>query len=66
MLLSLTQVATRLNCRPWMLYKMLQAGLIHEPNRIGLHRAFREDDLPAIRAALIARGYLHEEAASVE
>jgi hypothetical protein len=45
-------------------YQVLQAirrGFLDEPPRVGIYRVWSEEDLPRVRAALVAAGYLREE-----
>jgi DNA-binding transcriptional MerR regulator len=38
---------------------------VPEPRRVGAYRVFLPEDLPALREALVKRGYLREEPADV-
>jgi hypothetical protein len=56
--LTLGDAASRLGCRPWQIRRLFERGLLSEPARVGAYRVIPEHDLPTIRAALIAAGYL--------
>lgn len=66
-ILTTTVVAHELGCRVWQLRRLDACGLIAPPQRVGPYRVYRPEDLPIIRAALVARGYLKEgETASAD
>jgi hypothetical protein len=46
----------------WQVRSAIRRGFLPSPARLGPYRLFRRADLPAIRTALIAAGYLPEEA----
>jgi hypothetical protein len=52
------QAAVHLGVREWQLVSLYRRGLLPEPQRLGRLRAIDADDLPRIRSALVAAGYL--------
>jgi len=56
--LSLPEAAALLKVGPWTLRKMFRRGLIKEAPRVGLHRCVLRRDLPRLRRALEAGGFL--------
>ena len=56
--LSIGAAAGCLGVRPWQIRRAIARGLLPEPPRFGPHRMFAEADLPKIRRALAAAGYL--------
>jgi DNA-binding transcriptional MerR regulator len=56
--MSIGAVARRLGCQTWQLRRLIQAGLLAEPVRVGISRAWMASELPKIEQALRARGYL--------
>lgn len=56
--LSSADVARELGCAQWQIARICEKKLYPDPPRIGRQRAFRRGELPAIRTALIAAGYL--------
>lgn len=61
--LTLGQVAKLLGVRLWCIQRLYEADLLGAPDRIGILRVVTEEDLPAIRAALVKRGYLEANSA---
>ena len=49
----------------WQVRGAILRGLLAEPPRVGIYRVWVESDLPRVRAALVAAGYLKEEPACV-
>ena len=50
----------------WQILQTIRRGFLDEPGRVGIYRVWAADDLPRVRAALAAAGYVREEAARVE
>ena len=57
--LTTGQAAMRFGAPAWTLTALFRRGLFPEPHRLAQTRIIREDDLPKLRAALVAAGYLH-------
>jgi hypothetical protein len=55
------QVAKYFDVPVWQLLQTIKRGFLPEPGRGGIYRVWVEADLPAVRAALIAAGYLRAE-----
>jgi hypothetical protein len=47
----------------WKILQAIKRGFLAEPPRVGIYRVWTADDLPRVRDALAAAGYLREEAA---
>ena len=62
---TLGQVAKQCGCRLWQVARLFERGILPEPERIGILRVVREDELPAIRAALERCGYVQVESEAV-
>jgi hypothetical protein len=60
--LTTAEAARLLGCPEWCVARAFLRGLLPEPERLGRARLIREDQLPALRAALVAAGYLQESA----
>lgn len=54
----LGDVATHFGAQSWQVARLFKRGLLPEPERLGRARVVREEDLPAIEAALRQTGYL--------
>lgn len=54
------EVAERLHVAPWQVRRVCERGLVPPPDRAGLYRVFREEDLPALQVALRQAGYVKE------
>ena len=57
--------ARRLGAPEWAVARVYARGLLPEPPRLGHFRIIREDQLPALRAALVEAAYLKETAEAV-
>jgi hypothetical protein len=55
--------ARRLGVPPWKVRRLFERKLLPEPARVGPYRVITEADLPAVRAALLAAGYMRGEPA---
>lgn len=55
------QIAKRFGVDLWQVLQAIRRGFLPEPQRIGIYRFWTEADLPRVREALIAAGYLREE-----
>jgi hypothetical protein len=56
--LTVGQAALALKCREWQIDRLYRLRKLPEPGRLGRLRAINAADLPRIRAALVAAGYL--------
>jgi hypothetical protein len=56
-MLTAPQVAKLLGCKYWHLRRVFDLRLVHAP-KVGPTRVITEDQLPAIRRALISEGFL--------
>lgn len=57
-LLTVGEVALRLGVLEAKVRALFRRGLLPEPPRIGTYRAIGEDQLPAVKAALVKAVYL--------
>lgn len=57
-LLATGDVADLIGIQTWRLQHLFKRGMIPEPRRLGRFRVFRAADVPAIKRAAIAAGYL--------
>ncbi|MCI0741057.1 MAG: hypothetical protein L0Y72_18590 [Gemmataceae bacterium] len=57
-LVMLGTAAKLLGCDPWKLHRLFERGLTPQPQRVGRYRVLRVADLPRIKRALEAAGYL--------
>ena len=57
-LLTIGEVARRLGCDSWHVRRVYERGLMPPAQRVGRHRAVPLGDLPAMKKALLAAGYL--------
>jgi hypothetical protein len=48
----------------WRVRQLFTTGVLPEPRRFGNSRIFFDEDLPAIRAALVEAGYLPADGAA--
>jgi hypothetical protein len=60
--LSTGQAARRLGAAEWQVARLFVRNLLPEPTRFGRYRLIAEEDLPHLREALTAAGYLTREA----
>jgi|GEM_PF-3461801 len=56
--LTTSDVAKRCGCAAWKVRRIFERGILPAAKRIGLYRVFEAADVPRIRTALIAAGYL--------
>ena len=56
--LSTGDIARELGCEPWQVRRLCESKRFPEPRRIGGRRVFRRSDVPKLREALRAAGYL--------
>jgi hypothetical protein len=56
--MTLGDVARHFGIQLWQIQRLYQRGLLSQPRRIGSYRVVSARDLPVIRAALRAAGYL--------
>jgi hypothetical protein len=56
--LATGEAATLLGCKDWLAGRVYRRGLLAEPARAGRLRLIRRADLPELRRALVAAGYL--------
>ena len=56
--LTLGDVAKRLGCRTWQVARLFERGILPDPPRVGLYRVVPIGDLPLVKRALKAAGYL--------
>jgi len=56
--LTIGQAAVRLSVQEWAVRRLFQRKLLPEPARLGTYRLLLESDLPRIKRALKAAGYL--------
>jgi len=61
--LTLGQVAMHFAVPCWAVRQLFRRNLLAEPRRLGHFRLFTEADLPRVRKALVAGGYLSKEGA---
>jgi hypothetical protein len=61
--LSTGEAARLLDLAGWQIVRLFRRGLVGEPARVGRYRVIRRADLPKLRAAAIAAGYLPTDAA---
>jgi hypothetical protein len=47
----------------WQIRRCLEQGLIPQSKRLGIYRVVEDEDLPAVEAVLIKKGYLLPEGA---
>jgi hypothetical protein len=59
--LTLGDVARRFGCDLWQVRSLYTRGILPEPARVGIYRTVKEDDVPAIEAALRKAGYIPEK-----
>ena len=59
-LLTPGDVADRLGCQAWKVVRLCRRGVLRPSKLAGRVRVFQEEDLPAIRTALIVAGYLKD------
>jgi hypothetical protein len=52
------EAARRLGVRHWMVRRVYEDRLLPDAPRVGRNRVIRPEDLPAIEAALRAKGYI--------
>jgi hypothetical protein len=45
----------------WQVLQAIKRGFLAEPPRVAIYRIWTESDLPNVRAALIAAGYLRAQ-----
>jgi hypothetical protein len=62
---TVPEAAAELGVRAWQVRRLFELGKLPAPPRAGLTRLIRRSDLPRIRQALIAAGYLVEAEAAV-
>jgi hypothetical protein len=55
-LLTLGDVARRLECPDWVIRRLIKKGLVPPPIRLGIWRVFHERDIPGIARAFKASG----------
>ena len=60
MFLSVTTAAMSLGVQPWQLRNLFNRGLADEPERLGHSRIITPDQLPRLRRAAQAAGYIRE------
>jgi hypothetical protein len=53
------QAAREIGAESWQVARLFQRGLVEEPRRLGQFRLIAESDLPALKRAAEAAGYLH-------
>jgi DNA-binding transcriptional MerR regulator len=63
-LLSVGDVAARLDVEPWQIRRLFERGLLPAARRVGGYRVVPSQDLPRVERALRAAGYLPEPAAA--
>ncbi len=63
--MSIGAVADHFGVRPWQVRRVIQRGLLREPERVGTYRIFLPRDLRRVEAALREAGYLADEEAGV-
>jgi len=56
--LTVGEAADRCGVQCWRLRRLFERGLLDEPERVGHARLIPEGDMPRVRAALEAAGYL--------
>ncbi len=59
--LLIGDVAEHFGCRAWQVRRLIERGLLPEPQRLGPFRVFFPSDLPRIEQALLATGYVGQE-----
>jgi hypothetical protein len=59
---SIGDVARYHGVAPWQVRRAILRGYLREPARIGPFRVFTPQQLPEVREALIAAGYIREVA----
>jgi len=59
--LTLGTVAAHFGVPSWRMLATIKRGFLAEPKRMSTYRVFSPSDLPAIKEALIAAGYLRRE-----
>jgi hypothetical protein len=57
-LLTVGQAARALGIDAWQVARLYERGILEEPPRLGRYRTIHRDDLPALRRAAQAAGYL--------
>jgi hypothetical protein len=62
--LTVGQVARRLNVDSWHVRRIFERHLLAEPPRFGRARVIRVADLPELQLALVTAGYLSEPEAA--
>ena len=60
-LLTIGEVARRLDVAAWQIRRVITRGILAEPSRLGVYRIFYIDDLPRVEAALRVAGYLPQK-----
>lgn len=60
--LTTGQTALHFRVPLWQVLALFKRGFLEEPARVGYTRSIPVDDLPRVRAALQAAGYLAEDA----
>lgn len=63
---TIGSVAERLGVRPWQIRRLFERGDLPPAARVACYRIFNKDDLPAIRRALKAAGYLPAKAVAIK
>jgi hypothetical protein len=58
MYLSVSTAARAIDIAVWQLRVLFLRGLVDEPARLGHSRIIKPDDLPTLRRAALAAGYL--------
>lgn len=58
--LTTREAGKRLGADDWMVRRVFERGFLPEPPRLGSRRIVRASELPALKKALIAGGYLKE------
>jgi DNA-binding transcriptional MerR regulator len=61
--LTIGAVAERLGVQPWQVRRLYERGLLPPAARVGAYRVVAPSELPVIRRALVAAGYLPKEVA---
>lgn len=59
--LTTGDVSQRVAVPAWRILAAIRRGFLDEPPRVARYRIWSEDDLPRVRAALVAAGYLADE-----
>lgn len=56
-------VAAEMGVPAWQIRRAIERGFLTDPPRLGAYRVFQPDDMPRVREALRAAGYLRDEVA---